>query len=77
MSKLTCEDVIQQLYAYLDGELDASCEFDVDDHLHKCQECLGRAEFERRLREKIRNGDPIDAPPALRNKLMSFLKEAD
>ena len=77
MSNLSCEDVIRQLYAYLDGELETGEITDIDEHIHKCRECMGRADFERRLRNKIRETTDTSAPDRLRQKLLSILDSKD
>ena len=51
--KISCEEVMSKLYAYLDNEIDAPTEADIDAHVHKCRECYSRAEFEKNLRKKV------------------------
>lgn len=44
---IDCEDAIEQLYSYLDGELTARDESAVRGHLDDCSGCFGQYEFER------------------------------
>lgn len=75
MSKLNCEDVIRRLYVYLDGELESGEETDIDEHIRHCQECMGRAEFERRLRRLIQDATDRSAPDSLKRKLAAILDD--
>lgn len=74
-NEMNCEDVIRVLYAYLDGELRPESETEVDEHIHRCQECMGRAEFERQLRKRIREVGSTPTPEALRKRLVSLIDE--
>lgn len=52
--KIDCEEAVRRLAAFLDHELDADESAEVKRHLDTCRSCFSRAEFERRLRERIR-----------------------
>ena len=72
--KLTCEEVLTKLYAYLDQELDDTTEADIDTHLKKCRECFSRAEFEKVLRKKVATAGEVETPAAVRQRLESLVK---
>lgn len=44
---MNCDDAIEHLYSYLDGELNADAQTAVRGHLDDCSGCLGHYEFER------------------------------
>jgi anti-sigma factor RsiW len=50
---ITCEEALRLLAAYVDGELQAGGQEDVERHLEVCRSCFSRAEFERRLKGEI------------------------
>lgn len=50
---LTCEEALQFLASYLDGELGETGDRDVAEHLARCRSCYSRADFERRLKERL------------------------
>jgi anti-sigma factor (TIGR02949 family) len=77
MKKLNCQEVIRQLYAYLDGELEPQSESEVDEHIHSCRECMSRAEFERLLRKRLIESTDKRAPEQLRRKLLSIIDDDD
>lgn len=60
---IDCEEAVRQLAAYLDRELDGSTIEEMERHLETCQSCYSRAEFERRLKERIREELMVDAVP--------------
>ena len=50
---MTCEQALALLARYLDGELVEGTGQNVERHLDRCRSCFSRAEFERRLRERV------------------------
>ena len=72
--KISCEEVMTKLYAYLDDEVDALTEADIDAHVHKCRECYSRAEFEKALRKKVSSTAEIETPGETRGRLEALIK---
>lgn len=70
---LTCEEVIEQLFAYLDEELDGERLAAIDRHLERCRDCFTRAEFEKRLRARVQETGTAPAPRRLRQRLRKVL----
>ena len=50
---LTCEEALQFLATYLDGELGSGADLELEAHLARCRSCFTRADFERRLKERL------------------------
>ncbi len=71
---LTCEQVLEHLFAYLDRETDGHTSAEIERHLESCRGCFGRAEFERRLKAQVQATGEEQAPESLRAKLR-FLVE--
>jgi mycothiol system anti-sigma-R factor len=71
--QISCEDVIGKLLEYLDRELDADAERDVEHHLETCRACFTRAEFERRLRSRVAEAGAAKAPDSLRRRIRSLI----
>lgn len=59
-----CAEAVRRLAAYLDRELDARAAGEVERHLERCRSCFSRAEFEKRLRERLRRDLSVDTVPA-------------
>ena len=72
-----CSEVLDKVYAYLDGELEeANCE-EIRQHLEECAPCLqeyGLEEAVKKVLAKCCGCDP--APAGLRTRLMRQLEEA-
>lgn len=74
-SSISCEDVIERLFDYLDRELDAPTSAEIERHLQRCHDCFSRAEFERRLRERLAATTPQRAPERLHRRIRALLNE--
>jgi anti-sigma factor (TIGR02949 family) len=66
---IDCEQVIRELFAYLDREVDEQLGERIQRHLKRCHDCFSRAEFERRLRERLRETTEAKAPDRLERRL--------
>jgi anti-sigma factor (TIGR02949 family) len=53
-AEIDCDEAVRRLATFLDRELDGNTEEAVRRHLETCRSCFSRAEFERRLRERLR-----------------------
>lgn len=72
--KMSCEEVLSKLYAYLDKETDGPTEADIDAHLHECRECFSRAEFEKALKKKVASAVEVETPGDTRSRLEALMK---
>ncbi len=79
MSKrdLSCEEVIERLFDYLDRELDHRQAADMERHLSRCRDCFTRAEFEKRLRARVAASGTVKAPPRLYRRIVNLLDRFD
>jgi anti-sigma factor RsiW len=50
----SCEEALRVLAAHVDGELADAAQGSVERHLATCRSCWSRAEFERRLKDRMR-----------------------
>lgn len=74
---LSCEEVIERLFDYLDRQLDPQEASDVEWHLERCRDCFTRAEFERRLRARVAATGTAKAPPRLHQRIRTLLDRFD
>jgi anti-sigma factor (TIGR02949 family) len=65
LSKISCEEVLAEIEHYLHGELDPDQASVLADHLVTCFPCFDRAEFQRSLRDIVRNKCRSEAPEHL------------
>lgn len=69
-----CEQVLQELERYCDGELPSSRAAEIDDHLRACDPCFDRREFRVRLREVVRRKcGSAELPPGLDARIRGLL----
>lgn len=71
---INCEEVIEQLFEFLDRELDEDLSHRIEHHLKHCRDCFTRAEFEKRLRERVDQAAEAKAPEALRRRLKQIVE---
>jgi hypothetical protein len=62
---VTCENIREQLTAYLEGELEGDRGTAVRGHLRTCEACRQVATDESALRDGLRSLPPLDPPPSL------------
>jgi mycothiol system anti-sigma-R factor len=70
-----CEQALERLEAYLDGELPDTDVQDIATHLTACYPCTDRATFEEQLRSIVRRDCVDDAPVALVDRIRVHLSE--
>lgn len=71
---IECEQALRQLFAYIDRELGAAEHAAMERHLHTCQSCFSRAEFERRLKAKLRELRDDEPDTKVRDRVKSLLE---
>jgi anti-sigma factor (TIGR02949 family) len=72
---LSCEEVLYQLFAYLDHELDTDTTTQIEHHLEICRGCFSRAEFERKLKAHVKEVGTSAAPESLRARLKHLIEK--
>lgn len=72
---MNCQECLEQLWQYMDGELDVASTAELQRHLARCRECFSEAEFERRLKAMVRRACCGERAPArLRERLTKILQ---
>lgn len=72
-SWISCEEVVERLFDYLDHEMDSDTSAEIERHLERCHDCFSRAEFERRLRERVARSGQQEAPERLRRRIREMI----
>jgi mycothiol system anti-sigma-R factor len=74
MSEIDCNEVLERLWAYLDGEADETSCRDLEHHITLCLDCRHQIHFELRLRTIIQQKCRTErAPDRLREELQRLL----
>lgn len=61
---MDCEQALAQVFEFIDHELDPHRHEALQAHLHTCKSCFSRAEFERRLKQKLNKLREQSSPDA-------------
>jgi mycothiol system anti-sigma-R factor len=70
-----CVEVIRQVYAYLDGEIDETVKVEVRSHLDECGPCLREFGIEQEVKALVARCCGSDvAPEGLRERLRTKLE---
>ena len=78
MGMISCEEALLQVHEFLDGELEAGAESNVEKHFQMCKKCYPHLKLETAFREAIRRaGDGEGAPPDLKAKVAVAIAEAE
>jgi mycothiol system anti-sigma-R factor len=64
LSEISCEEVLAEIEHFLHGELDRGQTVRLADHLDTCPPCFERAEFQRKLKEIVKDKCRSQAPQA-------------
>ncbi len=72
---VSCDETIERLYVYLDGELTEQRRIEIARHLDLCGPCVGAYGFEQELRKMLANRCQDRVPDALRERVARALQE--
>jgi mycothiol system anti-sigma-R factor len=71
-----CSEVLDRVYEYLDGELDAFAVGKISQHLDECAPCLSEYDLDVVLKQLVRRTCGGDcAPEELRTRIMLTIRE--
>ncbi|MDP9067628.1 MAG: zf-HC2 domain-containing protein [Actinomycetota bacterium] len=71
---INCSDAVKQLWAYLDGDIDAADKAAVEEHLDVCKRCCGEAEFAAELQRFLASHNTERLPAPTRDRLTAFIE---
>ena len=66
---MNCEDVIHELSDFIDGDLDAALQQELESHLQDCRDCRLVVDQTRKTIEIFCDCEPIELPGEVRNRL--------
>ena len=70
-----CDETIERLYFYLDGELTEERRIEISRHLDMCGPCVGAYGFESELRRVVANRCKDHVPEALIGRVAEALRQ--
>lgn len=72
---MNCDDVIQELSNFLDGELSAAAAEDLESHLEECSECKLVVNQTKKTIELFCDSQPVELPKEVRSRLHDALQK--
>jgi len=74
IQEIDCLEAIDNLYAYLDGEIqDPEIIARFEAHLDHCHTCYSRTEMEKALNDRMEASAEKEVPESLRNRLRDLI----
>jgi anti-sigma factor (TIGR02949 family) len=74
---ITCREAVEQLWAYIDGELENTDVNSVEEHLEACKGCYPHYDFQKAFREFVRRHGDKAVPADLRKRIFLRLLAED
>lgn len=72
---IDCHAALEQLFDFLDGEIDDALEVRLRAHVAGCKHCFATADFERRFLEMVHQvRDEETCPRAVRERILATLR---
>lgn len=76
IEEIDCLEAIDNLYAYLDGELkDEDSILKFKQHLAHCRSCYSRSELETELNQRIKTSGKAATPATLKTRLRKVIED--
>lgn len=75
ISLINCEEALRRLFDYLDRELDETRCREMEQHLKISRACYSRAEFEKRLKERLPALGSEQAPASFRRRIRQLVAD--
>lgn len=72
-----CNETLQELYEYLDGELTEVRRTHIEQHLNDCSPCYEAFDFEAELRMVVRRRCTENVPEQLRQRIAKAIELAE
>ena len=72
---VNCEETVERLYFYLDGELTEERRIEITRHLDLCGPCVDAFGFEAELRKVVANRCKDHVPESLLERVAHLLKD--
>ena len=69
-----CDDVLREVYTYLDGETDLELRVRIERHLGGCHDCLEIFDFQAELRQIVARKCHDPVPDSLRKRVQECLE---
>lgn len=73
--EIDCDEVMRQLFDFLDDEVDMGAHEEIHQHIEDCRSCFSRVEFERELKQRVQGAGRAAAPQSLERRLSGLMRD--
>lgn len=73
--EIDCDEVMRQLFDFLDGEVEITAEDEIHHHIEECRSCFTRVEFEKQLKCRVQGAGKDSAPESLQNRITDLMRD--
>ena len=70
-----CEEILREVYPYLDASLSDSARAEIQHHLDECGPCLARYDLERTVKNLVARSCTEVAPEGLRQRVQLSIRQ--
>lgn len=74
LSEISCDQILQEIEQYIDGELDPARATVFADHLASCTPCLEHASFQAKLKEILRSKCRLHMPEHVEVRIRAMIR---
>jgi anti-sigma factor (TIGR02949 family) len=74
LSEISCDQILQEIELYIDGELDADHTTVFASHLASCTPCLEHASFQAKLKEILRSKCRLHMPEHVEVRIRTMIR---
>ncbi|MBE9557497.1 MAG: zf-HC2 domain-containing protein [Proteobacteria bacterium] len=72
--EIDCDEVMRQIFDYLDEEVDETVACELQAHIDDCRSCFSRVEFERVLKDRVRDSKVETLPESMQERITELMK---
>jgi anti-sigma factor (TIGR02949 family) len=72
VKKINCAEAEKRFNDLIDGYLKGQRKAELEFHIEHCRTCFGQVEFERKLKERVKNTESGNSPASLRKKIFQL-----
>lgn len=77
-ASISCQQAVERVYEYLDGELDALATEQVREHIEMCRKCYPYFNFERIFVDHLRSRAlKVSCSQELEDRILQILRDVD
>lgn len=74
---IDCTEAVSQLWDYIENNLEADNEAEMEEHLSFCRTCCGEVDFAEEMRTMMKSSAKPDIPTEVADRLGAFIDDLE